>query len=56
DVISLFCDKEEFAKGLSNYSSKELEKIKGQPSSQIAKLLGTKPYDEVVHRDNLVLL
>ncbi len=56
DVISLLCDKEEFARGLTNYSSEELEKIKGQPSSQIARLLGTKPYDEVVHRDNLVLL
>ena len=56
DVVSLLCDKEEFAKGLSNYSSEELNKIKGQPSSQIARLLGTKPYDEVVHRDNMVLL
>lgn len=56
DVVSLFCDSKEFAKGLSNYSSEELEKIKGLPSSQIAKLLGAKPYDEVVHRNNLVLL
>jgi glutamate 5-kinase len=56
DVVSLWCDKREFARGLSNYSSVELERIKGQSSSHIARLLGTKPYDEVVHRDNLVLL
>jgi glutamate 5-kinase len=56
DVVALCYNKEEFAKGLSNYSSEELEKIKGQPSSHIARILGTKPYDEVVHRDNLVLL
>ncbi len=56
DVISLLCDGKEFARGLSNYSSEELGKIKGQPSSHIVRLLGAKPYDEVIHRDNMVLL
>jgi glutamate 5-kinase len=57
DVISL-CEPEgaEFARGLSNYSSIEMAKIAGQPTDRIAELLGHCPYQEVVHRDNLVVL
>ena len=42
------------ARGLTNYSSEELEKIKGAKTSQIAARLGYKYYDEVIHRDDLV--
>jgi len=45
----------ELAKGLVNYSSDELEKIKGAQTRDIARLLGYKDYDEVVHRNNMVL-
>lgn len=45
-----------FAQGLVNYSSKELQAIIGQHTSQIEEILGQKAYDEVIHRDNLVLL
>jgi len=31
-------------------------RIKGLKTSAIAKVLGSKPYDEVVHRDNMVVL
>jgi glutamate 5-kinase len=57
DVISL-CDpaSQEFARGLSNYSSADLAMIAGQPTDRIAELLGHCPYEEVVHRDNLVVL
>ena len=57
DVISL-CNPagDEFARGLSNYSASELSTIAGQPTERIAELLGHCPYDEVVHRDNLVVL
>lgn len=44
------------AKGLINYSSDEIEKIKGRKSSEIEKILGYKYSDEVMHRDNLVIL
>ena len=44
------------AKGLTNYGSDELRKIKGAKTSQIENLLGHKYYDEVIHRDNLVTL
>ena len=45
-----------FAQGLTNYTSFELEKIKGARSAAIEAELGYKYFDEVVHRDNLVLL
>ncbi len=44
------------AKGLTNYSSEELGKIKGLRTSEIEKTLGYKYADEVIHRDNLVLV
>jgi glutamate 5-kinase len=44
-----------FARGLTNYSSAELQKLKGLRSAQFEEVLGSRTYDEVVHRDNLVL-
>ncbi len=41
--------------GLVNYSAGDINKIKGMRSGDIADCLGEKPYDEVIHRDNLVL-
>jgi len=46
----------EFARGLVNYSSNELKKIKGKRSSEIEEILGYKMVDEAIHRDNLVIL
>ncbi len=43
-------------RGIVNYSSTELELIKGRKSSEIASVLGEKPYDEAIHRNNLVLV
>lgn len=56
DVVSLIADGEEFARGLTNFSSRDLERIKGLKTSQVEAVLGHKPADEVVHRDNLALL
>ncbi len=41
--------------GLVNYSASDIRKIKGLRSNQIKKRIGHKPYDEVIHRDNLVV-
>lgn len=43
------------ARGLTNYSSEDLQKIQGKKSSEIGTILGEHEFDEVVHRDNLVL-
>ncbi len=45
----------EFARGLTNYSSDELRRIKGLRSVQIEQTLGQLPYEEVVHRNNLLV-
>lgn len=49
-------DAHELARGLVHYSSDELKLIKGCKSGDIEKLLGHKNYDEVIHRDDLVIL
>jgi glutamate 5-kinase len=46
----------EVAKGLVNYSADDVDKIKGAKTAEIAKILGRNDYDEVIHRDNLVIL
>jgi glutamate 5-kinase len=44
------------AVGLVNFCSDDLRKIKGLRSDMIEKVLGFKENDEVLHRDNLVIL
>ncbi|HEX3998521.1 MAG TPA: glutamate 5-kinase [Pirellulales bacterium] len=44
---------QEFARGLSNYASEEIARIKGLKTDQIATALGHCPHDEVIHRDHL---
>ncbi|MDK2821023.1 MAG: glutamate 5-kinase [Clostridia bacterium] len=46
----------EIARGMTNYPSKAIELIKGKKTSEISNILGYKDYDEVVHRDNLIVL
>ncbi|MDY6933689.1 MAG: glutamate 5-kinase [Spirochaetota bacterium] len=41
--------------GLVNYSSRDISKIRGLKSKEIINCLGYKPYDEIIHRDNLVI-
>lgn len=41
--------------GLVNYTASDIRKIQGLKTGQIMDCLGEKPYDEVIHRDNLVL-
>ena len=49
-------DGREIARGLSYYSSREVEVIRGCRSEEIRARLGYSYYDEVIHRDNLVLV
>jgi glutamate 5-kinase len=57
DVVAL-CDTagSEYARGLCNFSAADAEKIRGLRTDQIADVLGAIPYEEIVHRDNLVVL
>jgi glutamate 5-kinase len=44
------------AKGVTGYSSTDLGKIKGKKTGEIERILNRKSHDEVIHRDNLVLI
>ena len=57
DTVSVL-DQEghELARGMTNYSAEDLDLIKGCKTSQIEEKIGYKHYDEVIHRDNLVVL
>lgn len=57
DVVSVVDGADtEIARGLVNYSADEVRKIRRCRSSEIEARLGRCPFDEVIHRDNLVLL
>jgi glutamate 5-kinase len=55
-VKILDADGNPLAHGLVNYASTDIERIQGKKSGEIAAILGRKDFDEIVHRDNLVLL
>jgi glutamate 5-kinase len=57
DIVAL-CDPDgvEFARGLTNYAAADVGKILGLRTEQIGQVLGAIPYEEVVHRDNLVVI
>jgi glutamate 5-kinase len=46
----------EFARGIVNYDAREVARIVGAKTSDIERILGYRVLDEVIHRDNLVIL
>jgi glutamate 5-kinase len=46
----------EFARGLTNYATADAERIRGLHTHEARQALGAALYDEVIHRDNLVLI
>jgi glutamate 5-kinase len=56
DVVAV-CDEsgQEIARGLSNYSVTDAERLQGLSTEQIATALGAVSYPELIHRDNLVV-
>lgn len=49
-------DGREIARGISNYSSGAVDKIKGRRTTEILEVLGYKDFDEIIHRNNLTLI
>ncbi len=56
DIVEIECEGKVFAKGITDYTSQELIKIKGKHSDMIERILGYKNYDEVIRKDNIGLL
>ena len=55
DVIEVVdADGARIGRGLSNYDAADVNAVKGLRTTQFARVLGDKPYDEIVHRDNFV--
>jgi glutamate 5-kinase len=55
-VVSLMdAQGHELGRGLSNFSAADAVRIAGRPSGEIAAILGDLAYEEVIHRDNLVV-
>lgn len=49
-------DNKEIARGLSNYDFDDIDKIKQRNSCDIESILGYRYSDEIIHRDNMVLI
>ncbi|MFA5104175.1 MAG: glutamate 5-kinase [Candidatus Margulisiibacteriota bacterium] len=57
DIISITdLSGHEIGRGITSYSSDEVLKIKGKNSKEAKDILGVLPCDEVVHRDNMVII
>ena len=57
DCVALVDEQgDEFGRGLVNYPAADIIKLKGRRTADIARVLGYKIADEIIHRDNLVLL
>jgi len=46
----------EYARGLINYASSDTRRILRQPTSKLVDILGSIHNEELIHRNNLVLL
>ncbi len=49
-------DDKEVARGLTSYSASDIKKLAGQKTSNIQNILGYKYSDEIINRDDLVLV
>lgn len=47
---------QEIARGMVNYSSGAVERIRGKKTTEIEAILGYKDFDEVIHRNNMILV
>ncbi|MDO7713281.1 MAG: hypothetical protein MUP93_00285, partial [Pirellulales bacterium] len=57
DVVTLEAtDGSCFARGLVNYGSDDLERIRGLKTDRVLEILGVCACDEVIHRDDLVVI
>lgn len=56
DIVSIETDNGIFAKGITNYAKKELEKIKGRNTDEIEPILGYKNYNEIIKSENIGII
>ena len=57
DIVGIVdVEGKEFARGMVNYDFDECEKLIGAHSDMFIERIGYKTYDEIIHRDNIVIL
>ena len=56
NVLVLDQNNNQLARGLSSFSSDEINKIKGKQSKEIERILGYFSKSEIIHKDDMVLL
>ncbi|MCS3923508.1 glutamate 5-kinase [Methanosalsum natronophilum] len=56
DIIEIECDGYLFAKGITDYSSDELDLIKGLHTDKIVEVLGYKNYNHVIKQENIGII
>lgn len=56
DIVSIETDSGIFAKGITNYTEKELDKIKGKNTDEIELILGYKNYNEIIKSENVGII
>jgi glutamate 5-kinase len=56
DVINITCGGKAIAKGIPDYNSDDISRIKGMRSDKMAEILGNKNYDNVIRSQNIVLM
>ena len=56
-IVGIFNLKDEMiGMGITHYSSEDIEKIKGQKTNEIPREADKRFYEEVIHRDNMIIL
>ncbi len=57
DIVSVYYDNTEIARGLTHYGSADIDCIKGHHTEELNEVLGYEaPYDTIIHRDNLLIM
>lgn len=54
-TVSIVFEDREIARGIVNYTAREIDSVKGLQTGDMCGVLGHKDFDEIVHRNNMVL-
>ena len=55
NIVRIVYERKDIGRGVSEYSSEELQKIKGARTDAIEKILDYKSYDSVIRRENMII-
>lgn len=56
DIVAIYCENEMIAKGIVNYSSDDISKLKGHSSKDVKDIMGKDSKNVVIHANGIVLL